>query len=762
MRRSLVSGYKGTSLFSLIALTFAALWTGLARAQAGTAANTPSPKPTPTQTAMAADFTVEQLFKDFIHYAKMGQFVAADSSAKTLLVHPDLNPAEVAEIADKDRGSIETIQTLIKNSTIPESAARVMQLIERGRYMLRHDRERIQSYIEDLGGTPQQELFAIKGLIDGGEYSVPLMIDALQDPAKKEIWPRIIQALSRLEKDAVGPMVQALAIQDNAIRQYLIKALGDIGYPHSIAYLRRTFLDPTSIPETKEAVNLSIRRIEQLSGRTFPGSAEESFVQLSERYYNEDEAVRADSRLETANVWYWDAAGQGLNPVKVPTKIFGPVMAMRCAEQALIQRSDSAPAISLWLASNIRREARLGFNIESGDPNEKGEEDATRPPNFPRALYFTMAAGPRYAHQVLGRALKDTDSAVALGAIEALRLTAGESSLVGSDDAKQPLAQSLKFPDLVVRIRAALALGAALPATKFADSELVVPVLASTLAQTGREQFIVVDVDRDNGNRFAGFLRNNGADAIVEATFLGALGRARTDFQSISGVLIASDIYDPDMAGAVSQLRGEFKYAKTPVIILSKPAQELMARDFAASDPYIEAISSSADESALNAALDRVRTRTGQSALNSELAMSMALQASGTLRRIVEHGRTAFDVRPAAPALIGALSSPEERLQTSAASALALINAPEAQRAIAHVALSSGNSVTLRVSAFSSLSESARTHGDMLEESQITELVTLAAKETDLVIRTAASQALGAINLASNKASEIIRSYHAK
>lgn len=760
MRRSFLSGSAASSSMVMFALFILASGPVASLAQSDAAANTPTP--TPTQKAMAADFTVEQLFRDFIHYAKMGQFRAADSSAKTLLVHPDLNPAEVAELADRDRGSIETIQTLIKNSSIPDSAAQVMKLIERGRFMLRHDRERLTRAIEDLGGTPQQELFAIKGLIDGGEYSVPLMIAALQDPAKKEIWPRIIQALSKLEKEAVGPMVQALTIQDNAIRQYLVRALGDIGYPHSIPYLRRTMLDATSTPETKESAQLSIQKIEQLAGRTFPGTADESFVTLSERYYDEDEVVRADTRLETANVWYWDSAAQGLNPIKVPTKIFGAVMAMRSAEQALVLRNDSAPAISLWLAANIRREARLGMNIESGDPNEKGEDDATRPPNFPRALYFTMAAGPRYAHQVLARALGDTDSAVALGAIEALRLTAGESSLVGMDDARQPLAMSLKFPDLVVRIRAALALGAALPVAQFPDSELVVPVLATTLGQTGREQFLVVDADRDNANRIAGLLRDNGADAIVESSFLIALGRARTDFQGLAGVVISTDVSDPDTAGSIAQLRSEFKYSKTPVIVLGKPAQELMAKDLATKDAYVEAVSSAADEAALIAALERVRTRTGQMALNSEMASGMALQAATTLRRIVEHGRTVLDARPAAPALIGALSSPDERLQTSAASALALINAPEAQRAIAHVALSSGNSVSLRVAAFSSLSESARTHGSQLEDSQIAELGKLAAKENDLIIRTAASQSLGAINLASSQASEIIRSFHAK
>ena len=749
---------RRVAMGACLVLALTVEWTGLVLAQ-----TTPATKPptaTPSQAAMAADYTVEQLFKDFLHYARMGQFRNADAAAKTLLVHPDLNPAEVSLIADKDRKSIETIQTLIKNSTIPDSAARVMELIERGRYMLRKDRERILKHIEALGGTPQEEMYAIKGLIDGGEYSVPLLLNALQDPAKKELWPRIIQALPRLEKDAVGPMVQALAIEDNAIRQYLAHALGEIGYPQAIPYLRQLAIDPKSHPATKETATRAVTRIEQLAGRNFPGNPDELFANLSEQYYDEDESVRADRRLETANIWNWDAPAQALVPVVVPTKIFGPVMAMRCAEEAIFHREDNDKGQALWLAANIRRESRLGYNVESSDINEKAEVDPTRPPKFLRALAYTTMFGPKRAHLVLGRAVKDTDSAVALGAIEALRLTAGEASLIGAEDAKQPLMQCLRFPDLVVRIRAALALGAALPRQPFADSELVVPVLAATLAQTGRDQFIVVDQDGDNGNRVAGLLRNSGAEAIVNTSFLEGMSRARTDFQRVSGAVLSTDISGPDLGESLARLRGEFIYSKIPVVLLAKPAQDLLAKDFAARDQYIEVVDASADETALNAALERVRNRTNQSALNSEMAMSMALQASSTLRKIVESGRTAYDVRPAAPALIGALSSPDERLQTSAASVLALINSPAAQRAVAHLALGNGNSVPLRVAAFSSLSESARNFGEMLEEAQVTELVALTNDQSDLIIQTAAVQSLGALNVAGKAPSEIIRTAH--
>ena len=102
----------------------------------------------------------------------------------------------------------------------------------------------------------------------------------------------------------------------------------------------------------------------------------------------------------------------------------------------------------------------------------------------------------------------------------------------------------------------------------------------------------------------------------------------------------------------------------------------------------------------------------------------------------------------------------DERLQVLAASVLALLPAETAQRAVAHVALDDVNTDSLRIACFASLAESAKNHGNLLELDQIDELVEIAHNDDDLIMRTSASQSLGAINLKTNKASEIIRSYY--
>lgn len=714
-----------------------------------------------TSIRIPPEATVESLYIDYLHYARMGRFTTAEAYGQALLAHPDMNPVGLLAVANKDRKSLDTLLILIKNVAVGDSAAKILDLLEQGENDQRKDPARIQYNIDELlGGNPQQEYFAIKHLAQSGEYAVPHLVQTLLDPAKKELWPRVVRGLPSVGKDGVNPLVIALSAGNDDVRQHIIHTLGEIGYPQAVPYLRKIAEAAGATDELKSATANAITRITALSGRDVQGDIADLFFQLAESYYDEDAELRADPRLPEANVWYWDDAGQGLKRVPVPTKIFGQVMAQRCCEEAMLRKNDHQDAIALWLASNIRRESRLGLNTESGDLAEMGEKDGTRPTGFPRALYFTQAAGPRYAHLILDRAVQNQDSDVALGAIEALRVTAGESSIVGSEDYKQPLVQSLRFPDTLVRIRAALALGAALPKSPFAGSEAVVPQLATALGEPGRGQVLVVDAEEGNLNRVVGSLRTGDREVVGDTKFFRAIDRARSELPSLSAILLSTDVSDPDVHEALRRLRDEFAYSKTPVVLLAKARHSVLAEDLAAADPLVEAVEAGADGRDFESALERAAGRAGKKKIGAELATALALESVETLRRIAVSGRSIFDVADAEPALIATLGSSNEQLQTSAASVLALLGRPTAQRALAHVALDSATPTPLRLAFLGSLSESARNNGNHLEEDQVAALVNLARIEQDMTLRTAASHSLGALNLANNKASEIIRSYY--
>ena len=142
-----------------------------------------------------------------------------------------------------------------------------------------------------------------------------------------------------------------------------------------------------------------------------------------------------------------------------------------------------------------------------------------------------------------------------------------------------------------------------------------------------------------------------------------------------------------------------------------------------------------------------------------DAALDLALDAASTLRRVATDGATVLDCRVAESALIAALSADDEELRIRCLSVLALLPTATAQRAIGDVALNVDHTESLRMAAFGSLAESAKKGGNRLDAARIQGLLSAARDEPDLTMRTAAGQALGAVNLADNQASEIIRSY---
>ena len=102
-------------------------------------------------------------------------------------------------------------------------------------------------------------------------------------------------------------------------------------------------------------------------------------------------------------------------------------------------------------------------------------------------MTYATTAGPEYLHQALARALKDKDAQVALGAVEALSTTAGESSLFYRVGTSQPLAEALSFDSRAVKFSAAIAIAAAGPKQAFPQSKLVVANLAEAIAQSSEQ-----------------------------------------------------------------------------------------------------------------------------------------------------------------------------------------------------------------------------------------------------------------------------------
>ncbi len=413
---------------------------------------------------------LEDNWNDFLHYIKIGRFDLAKGYGKVVI---DSNPAAVKllELSEQNPTGFAFLQKV--NETAPDAelaqmTGTILNIIEKGRFLRRSDSAIIAQEVRRLNSTERGRLLAAKRLRNSGEYAIPFMVDAISDSARKEELANIVWALPKIGKDAIRPLAAALKTDDVATKAEIIKALGQIGYPQSLAYLKYVLENENSQP----LFSLVKQSINQIDPAAINISAAELFYKLGENYYYHTPSLTPSDESDFANIWFWDTNGRKLFREEVAIEYFNELMAMRCCEWSLKADPNFSNAIGLWIAASFKAES-TGI----GMPEYFGQ-------GHPFAIVYATTAGPEYVHQALARALKDGNAYVAFGAVKALAANAGEKSLFYRVGAKQPLLDALTFDDKAVRYTAAIAIAAAGPKESFDESRLVVDNLVQALAET--------------------------------------------------------------------------------------------------------------------------------------------------------------------------------------------------------------------------------------------------------------------------------------
>ena len=563
--------------------------------------------------------SLEDNWNDFLHYTKIGRFDLAKGYAQRVLdSSPD--PVELLALSEANPEGYAILQRVVDvapDAGLVEVSRKVLDVIEQGKFIRRSDPKIIIEEIKRLSTTERGWLTAVKRLRNAGEYAIPFMLDAISDDSRKEEWPDIKRALPKIGRDAIRPLAVALQTENTALKADIIKALGGIRYPQALGYLKYV-VEKDGSADLRGFAAQSIRQIDPAALNV---PAAPLFYRLAESYYYHAESLAPTEDAKFANIWFWDPVGQRLLREKVDSSFFNELMAMRACEWALKADAGFGWSIGLWQAAYFKAES-AGIEM----PNYFG-------PGHADAMTYATTAGPEYLHQALGRAIKDLNAYVALGAIKALATTAGERSLLFRIGAAQPLVLALSFNDKAVKYSAAIAIAAAGPKQKFPKSKLVVANLAEALGETGE------NTDLDN---------------------------------------------------------------------------EWVAEDY-------------------------------------------AVRAAKVMLKLAETRNRVIDLSAAQTAVIGATKDSRADIQMLAGRILAYLDSPDAQRAIAAMALDENNAIDVRISAFNSLAVSAKLNAKLLDVAAIDAVYSLvSSQEADPELRSAAARAYGSLNLPSQKVKDLV------
>ncbi len=694
--------------------------------------------PATTAEEEAAYQTRRVQWRDMLHYIQLARPDLVKSFADAILA--DTKPEEIYRHSIEVTGSQVILTRALGNKKLKPIVQQIRTQIDKGYQLFRSDAKEIQRMIKMLSGNLRQYMRASDRLAASGEYALPQLLATLSDPKTSSVLrERISTVLPKGQKGNVRGLTEALiGSEDERLIQHAAAALGNIEYSHSVAHLKEVSLRKSITSATRRIVVAALVRCSGGDRSVVNKSLADLYYKVALKYYYRHDSILPDERFATANVWYFKSGVLTYTPV--PREIFCDIYAMRMARKTLEADKTFSPAVSLWLGAYLRREADL----------PQGSVDPLVTDASAKAGDYTRAAGSDYAQQVLGRALRDGDTAVALGAIAALRDVAGAKNLPKVIDAGsvQPLVSAMSYTDRRVRFLAAEVLAHALPTEAFPGHQVVLPVLTDALREGGSQRVLLLAGPKKL-NVITDALRAKSFAVITAPDPLAAMKAAR----EAGGVDLVIIAHGSPAERMLSLIRSDASMGPVPAIVvgggsrlvalLKADKKMVLVAPGKAAEPVIEA-------------LPAAKTLAIGKPLTPEEATDWSVRAAKAIRLLGLTGNKIYTISQAQTALIGILNDKRIVVSVAAAQALNVLPGAKAQQAIATLADQAEGAIEVRVPAYTALSESVRRYGNLLTKAQSQAIVDVVNSKIDVSVRKAAAGALGALNLPSDLACPLI------
>ncbi len=701
---------------------------------------------TPAQPA--ADAELKDAVENFWHYGKIARYDLALAEAQKILAKKD-KPADVLaafeQTADERKDNLD--QWLLRwqgTQQLKDVTSQIISLLNEGRRTRRANPAEIEKNVQRLTSTGRGYILAVQQLRESGELAVPIMIDYLRDPSKSQYHGAIRDALRDLGRPGLNPLVAVTETKNADLLVPVCAVLGELGYGSAIPYLDRLAASNDQSPTVRSAAAQALMRMG--AGNPNAMNPAELFYQLGERFYYDTADITADKRdpQAPANVWYWDEQ-KGLVRVQVPQPIFNEIMAMRACEYSLKLGQSRGDALSLWLASNYKREAEI----------PEGGSDPTRAQNQPSAHFYGVDSGAQYLNNALARALHDRNSQVALKCIKSMQEIIGRTNLFsGQAGGGAPaLIDGMSSADRLVRFESAFAIAAAVPQQSFQGQDRVVPLLAEAMSQTGIPTALVCMATQEQTNAVIDALRKGGYNAVGGAGPAAAVAQAGT-LPAVDVLITSEDMGATQvdqllaMAAQTQKLAGAAK-----IVVVRSGASPYVAR--AVNDALLS-VTQKADAEGLKAAADHARTKAASVPIDQASASNYALRAAELLQKLALSNQQVLNLSAAEQTVLAALNDPRPDVVKASGAALALMNSQTGQAALLYAALNEKAADDVKISLLKSLAVSAKQYGNRLNAQYVGALDNLINTAQNQDVKNAAAEGRGALNLPADQAKTLV------
>ena len=689
--------------------------------------------PSDASGASAQDPTA--LMKDFLHYVRIAKPDLASASAKALL-NSGISDADLASIVIDNDLEEKLISVLRRGRQMPGVSDQVAEIevrVEDGRMALARNPELIAKSITMLTGSLREKMLAEERLVAAGEYAVPGLLDVVVKAQNPQLEVAATKVIERIKRQAVLPLCAALPEVGPIPQRKICNMLGEIGYPAAEPFLLELADSKKVDDSVKEA---AMRAFKRLGGKSTSISAQ--FIALGQRFFDNQLSLIAWPTEPTNNIWHYDGYA-GLLPTTVPTAIYGDVMSMTMALKALDFDPKSAPALSLYVAADLRRENDLRPGMT--DPIFGGSRYSPQ--------FFATAVGSATTQDVLALAIDRYDTALVRDAVEALSETTGRANIFGT--ARLPLLECLRYPDRRVQYDSALVLASALPDRKFPGDEIVVPLLGSAVRDSDAMYGMVVASNEEDRRTYGDDLKSMGFTVLQGGADYAHVRDTVGATVGLDLIVVRGDI--DVVRKTVQGLRSDNLTAAVPVIACVNGTDQMQLESEYMNDRATKIWQAGAGQSQFVAAVTNLLDLNGSQVLDEGTALEYMMAALDALKSVALSSTSTYDITAAEPALLEALANRDGHERLMVAEVVALLPGEKAQQALFDAAITSDG--LDQIDLFDLAAASARLFGNQATTRQISTMREM-IPNTSGEIADAIGRAYGALNVGPEDAVQLL------